>query len=80
MLAAIPSVVLGLWGILVLGPFVRDHLGPWLARRWFGWIAVLQRHAAAGRDAARPILILAIMIIPITASISRELFSQVPPE
>ena len=30
LLAAIPSVVLGLWGILVLGPWVRDHLEPWL--------------------------------------------------
>ena len=30
MLAAVPSVVLGLWGIFVLGPFVRDHLDPWL--------------------------------------------------
>ena len=30
MLAAIPSVVLGLWGILVLGPFMQDHVEPWL--------------------------------------------------
>src|SRR5712691_3265349 len=32
MLAAIPSVVLGLWGILVLGPFAADHVEPWLHR------------------------------------------------
>ena len=36
MLAAVPSVVLGLWGIFVLGPFVRDHFDPWL-QSWFGW-------------------------------------------
>src|ERR1700675_3727235 len=36
MLAAIPSVVLGLWGILVLGPVVHDTLGPWLNAA-FGW-------------------------------------------
>ena len=30
MLAAVPSVVLGLWGILVLGPFAADHIEPWL--------------------------------------------------
>src|SRR5215468_7608779 len=36
MLAAIPSVVLGLWGILILGPFLAAHIEPWL-NRWFGW-------------------------------------------
>ena len=39
MLAAVPSVVLGLWGIFVLGPFVRDHFDPWL-NNWFGWIPI----------------------------------------
>src|SRR5215510_961927 len=37
MLAAIPSVVLGLWGILVMGPFVAHHIEPWL-HDYFGWI------------------------------------------
>ena len=37
MLAAIPSVVLGLWGILVLAPFTTNHLEPWL-HRWLGFI------------------------------------------
>ena len=42
LLAAIPSVVLGLWGILVFGPWVRDHLEPWLkdvvtSRDWIPW-------------------------------------------
>src|SRR5919204_281174 len=38
-LAAIPSVVLGLWGILVLGPFLADHVEPWL-HSWFGFIPI----------------------------------------
>ena len=37
MLAAVPSVVVGLWGIFVLGPFVHDHIEPFLSR-CFGWI------------------------------------------
>src|SRR5262249_59888741 len=37
MLAAIPSVILGLWGILVLGPVVADHIEPFL-HRWLGWL------------------------------------------
>ena len=37
LLAAIPSVVIGLWGIFVLGPFVKDHVGP-VPQSWFGWL------------------------------------------
>jgi phosphate transport system permease protein len=78
MLAAVPSVVLGLWGIFVLGPFVRDYIDPWL-QSWFGWIPLFSgTPQQAGLLPA--ILILTIMIVPITASISRELFKSVPPE
>ncbi len=78
MLAAVPSVVLGLWGIFVLGPFVRNHLDPWL-HSWFGWIPLFQgTPQQAGMLPA--ILILTIMIVPITASVTRELFKGVPAE
>jgi phosphate transport system permease protein len=78
MLAAVPSVVLGLWGILIFGPWVRDSIEPWLGS-WFGWIPLFQGpHQQAGMLTA--ILILVIMIIPITASITRELFKTVPQE
>ena len=77
-LAAIPSVVLGLWGILVLGPIAANHLEPWLSR-WFGWLQVF-----SGQPSSSGILIagliLAIMVVPIIASICRELFLQVPSE
>ena len=81
MLAAIPSVVLGLWGILVLGPFVADHLEPWL-RPLARLHPALQR--PAGENGASSFfvagLILAIMVVPIVASICRELFLSVPRE
>ena len=51
LLAAIPSVVLGLWGILVFGPWVAQHLEPWL-QSWFGFLPDLLRRSVAGRDAA----------------------------
>jgi phosphate transport system permease protein len=77
-LAAIPSVVLGLWGILVLGPLVANHLEPWL-NRWFGWLQIF-----SGQPSSSGILvaglILAIMVLPIIASICRELFLTVPSE
>ena len=77
MLAAIPSVVLGLWGILVLGPVVHDQFGPWLNTA-FGWTPFFSTLPASGSTVFTAILVLTIMIIPITASISRDLFSQVP--
>ena len=80
-LAAIPSVVLGLWGILVLGPFVANHGVDWL-NRWFGFIPFF--HTTVGQNGASSLfvagLILAIMVVPIVASICRELFLSVPPE
>ena len=78
MLAAIPSVVLGLWGILVLGPFVAHHLGPFLADH-FGWIPIFAGEPTQnGSGQLTAILVLTIMIVPITSSICRELFLSVP--
>jgi len=77
MLAAIPSVVLGLWGILVLGPIVHNQLGPWLNSA-FGWLPFFASTPLTGSSMFSAVLIVTIMIIPITASISRDLFTQVP--
>jgi phosphate transport system permease protein len=79
MLAAIPSVVLGLWGILVLGPYLARHLEPWLHRK-LGFIPLFGAPEATGTGIFTAGLILTIMIVPIIASICRELFLQVPNE
>jgi len=76
MLAAVPSVVVGLWGILVMGPFVAGHLEPWLEHT-FGFLPLF------GGDPSifgllPAILVLTIMITPIVSSVSRELFLGVP--
>ena len=78
LLAAIPSVVLGLWGILVLGPFVGKHLGPFLHDH-LGFIPLFSGTPQnAGILVA--VLVLTIMVVPITSSICRELFTSVPSE
>ena len=78
MLAAIPSVVLGLWGILILGPFVQNTLEPFLGST-LGFLPFFQgRHSTSGILTA--VLILTIMVVPIVASVSRELFATVPAE
>jgi phosphate transport system permease protein len=79
MLAAIPSVVLGLWGILVLGPFLAQHVEPWLHDK-LGFIPIFGVPEATGTGMFTAALILTIMIVPIIASICRELFLQVPSE
>jgi len=76
LLAAIPSVVLGLWGILVFGPWMNDHLEPGL-KSAFGFLPILSgpTYQAGILPAA---LILTIMIVPIISALCRELFSRIP--
>jgi phosphate transport system permease protein len=80
MLAAVPSVVIGLWGIYVLAPFSAQHLQPWISSV-LGWLPIF----ANGQDKVEStvfaaILVLTIMTIPITSSICRDLFLSVPSE
>ena len=77
LLAAIPSVILGLWGIVVLGPFVARRRAV-AERPPRVHPAVLGLPVECGLLPA--CLILTIMMIPIIASISRELFNSVPSE
>jgi phosphate transport system permease protein len=80
MLAAIPSVVIGLWGVFVLGPFLHDHLDGFLSST-LGWTPFFSGGLpATGNGLLTAVIVLTIMIIPITASISRELFLAVPNE
>src|SRR5689334_4152163 len=76
LLAAIPSVVLGLWGILVMGPFLQQHVEPWLNDH-LGFIPLFSG-TPSNVGLLPAILILTIMIVPIISSISRELFAGVP--
>ena len=77
-LAAIPSVVIGLWGIIVLGPFLRDHVMPAL-HSTLGFIPLFGPYST-GSSVFTAIIVLTIMILPIISSISRELFLGVPSE
>jgi phosphate transport system permease protein len=77
MLAAIPSVILGFWGIVVLGPFLQAHVEPWLHAR-LGFLPLFGPPATTGASIFTAGLILTIMVVPIIASISRDLFQTVP--
>lgn len=76
LLAAVPSVVYGMWGLAVLAP----RLGPlygWLERH-LGFIPVFGEASATGRTILTASLVLAVMILPIITSVSREVFLQTP--
>jgi phosphate transport system permease protein len=79
MLAAIPSVILGFWGILVFGPFLQAHLEPALHSA-FGFLPIFGPTPTTGSGLFNASLILTIMVVPIIASISRDLFLSVPRE
>jgi phosphate transport system permease protein len=77
LLAAIPSVVLGLWAIFVMEPFLRPILE--LVHRGFGWIPFFST-VPQGPGMAPAILILVVMVLPIITAIARDSLQQVPAE
>ena len=77
MLAAIPSVVYGIWGIFWLAPFMRGTIQPFL-KSWLGWLPLFQG-PPYGVGMLTAGLILAIMIIPFIASEMRDVFAITPP-
>src|ERR1051326_8415717 len=76
MLAAIPSVILGLWGIFVMIPWLRDYPFP-LLQKFLGWTPFFSGPIYGVSMLAGGIII-AVMILPIITSVSREILRSVP--
>jgi phosphate transport system permease protein len=76
LLAAVPSVVFGLWGRDVFGKPVQDF-SIWL-NHYFGWIPLFGGNGPFGKSILLGSLVLAIMVLPIVTSLSREVFQQTP--
>ncbi|MDT7779874.1 MAG: phosphate transport system permease protein [Acidobacteriota bacterium] len=76
LLAAIPSVVYGLWGIFVLAPFLRVHVEPPL-QNWLGWLPFFQG-TITGIGLFTGGIILAIMVTPIISAVVRDVLAAVP--
>lgn len=76
LLAAIPSVVYGLWGIFVLGPWIRDHVEPFLSH-YFGFVPLFQGpHVSVSMLCAG--VVLAVMVLPYIAAVTTDVFRAVP--
>lgn len=75
-LAAVPSVVYGLWGIFILAPFLADYVAPPLEAT-LGWLPIFSG-SFVGYSVFTASLVLAIMILPTAAAISRNVLRAVP--
>lgn len=78
LLASIPSVVYGLWGILFVVPFVRDLLGPWIGRSVGQSVPLLAYNNPTGYGLLAGGIVLAIMVFPFIVSVIEEVLRSVP--
>ena len=81
LLAAIPSIIYGMWGLFVLAPIFADHVQPWLigALGPLPLIGALFKGPPQGIGVLTAGFVLAIMVIPFIASVMRDVFDVVPP-
>jgi phosphate transport system permease protein len=77
LLAAVPSVIYGFWAVFVLVPLLRDYIDPWLVKV-FGWTTLFNNDNPTGLGFTAAAIILAIMILPIISSLTREVMTAVP--
>jgi len=77
LLAAIPSIIYGLWAVFVLVPILREYVNPMLVK-YMGWTGLFADDNPTGLGYTAAAVILAIMILPIISSLTREVMTSVP--
>lgn len=77
LLASIPSIIYGMWGLFIFAPFIADNIEPYLSK-YLGFLPLF-RGAPMGIGMLPAGFILAIMIIPFISSVTRDVFQMVPP-
>jgi phosphate transport system permease protein len=80
LLAGIPSIIYGMWGLFVLAPYLGEHVYPWVNDHLgeIPWIGALFQGPPIGIGLLTAGLVLAVMVIPFTSSVMREVFLTVP--
>lgn len=80
LLAGIPSIIYGMWGLFVFVPFMSEHIYPWVDEHMGSWpvIGPLFQGPPIGLGMLTAGIVLSIMIIPFISSIMREVFTTVP--
>jgi phosphate transport system permease protein len=81
LLAGIPSIIYGMWGLFVFVPFMSDHVQPWLIDNigTLPVIGILFDGLPLGIGMLTAGIILAVMVIPFISSVMRDVFALVPP-
>ena len=81
LLAAIPSIIYGMWGLFVFAPLFADYVQPWVTDHLGAWpvVGVLFQGPPMGIGMFTAGLILSIMVIPFIAAVMRDVFEVVPP-
>ena len=81
LLAAIPSIIYGMWGLFIFAPLFADHVQPWVSDHIGQWplIGFLFQGPPMGIGMFTAGLILAIMVIPFISAVMRDVFEIVPP-
>jgi phosphate transport system permease protein len=80
LLAAVPSIIYGIWGLFVLGPILQRHVQPWLIE-WLGplpLIGKLFQGPPYGIGVLTAGFVLAVMVIPFISAVMRDVFETVP--
>jgi phosphate transport system permease protein len=80
LLAAVPSIIFGIWGLFVLAPILQQHVQPWLIQ-WLGplpFIGKLFQGPPYGIGILTAGLVLAIMVLPFISAVMRDVFETVP--
>jgi phosphate transport system permease protein len=77
LLAAVPSIVYGLWAVFILVPMLRQYVNPVLVKG-LGWTGLFNDNNPTGLGYFASAVILAIMILPIISSLTREVMTAVP--
>jgi phosphate transport system permease protein len=81
LLAGVPSIIYGMWGLFIFAPFMATHVEPWLTEH-FGnkaFIGPLFSGPPIGIGMLTAGIVLGVMVIPFIAAVAREVFSAVPP-
>ncbi|MGO8685079.1 MAG: phosphate ABC transporter permease subunit PstC [Thermoleophilia bacterium] len=79
MLAAIPSIIFGMWSLIVLAPFLGNHIEPWLGSH-LGFLPIFNgSNGYLGYDVFTAGVILALMILPFITAVVRDVLNMVPP-
>ncbi len=77
LLAAVPSIIYGMWGLFIFAGLMQEHVQPWLGR-WFGFLPLFQG-PPMGIGMLTAGLILTLMVLPFITAVTRDVLQMVPP-